>query len=81
MRIRIAVLSSCIAVCLLLGCESRQAKVNKLQGEYDRLSSQFQKDCASEYLRVPPTLSPKCDQEKKQQAEAWKRLQDERGKS
>jgi hypothetical protein len=64
----------------LSGCESHQAKVDALQKEYDRLSDQFRKDCNGEYLKVPPTLSPKCTEEKKQSAEAWKRLEDERTK-
>jgi hypothetical protein len=60
------------------GCEGHQAKVDALQKEYDRLGNQFQKDCSAEYFKVPPTLSPKCADEKKKTDEAYKRVQDER---
>jgi hypothetical protein len=62
------------------GCQSHQAKVDTLQKEYDRLGAQFQKDCSEEYLKVPPTLSDKCADEKKNQEDAWRRLQDEQAK-
>jgi hypothetical protein len=62
------------------GCQSHQAKVDALQKEYDRLGEQFQKDCSEEYLKVPPTLSEKCADEKKKTADAWRRLQDEQAK-
>jgi hypothetical protein len=62
------------------GCESHQAKIDALQQEYDRLGAQFQKDCSAEYYKVPPTLSPKCADEKKKTDDAYKRLQDERAK-
>lgn len=68
------------AVAFLAGCQSHQAKVDALQKEYDRLAAQFQKDCSEEYLKVPPTLSDKCADEKKKQEDAWKRLQDEQAK-
>ena len=64
----------------LAGCESHQAKIDALQQEYDRLGAQFQKDCSAEYYKVPPTLSPKCADEKKKTDDAYKRLQDERTK-
>jgi hypothetical protein len=64
----------------LAGCESHRAKVDALQQEYDRLGAQFQKDCSAEYYKVPPTLSPKCADEKKKTDDAYKRLQDERAK-
>ena len=64
----------------LAGCESHQAKIDALQQEYDRLGAQFQKDCSAEYYKVPPTLSPKCADEKKKTDDAYKRLQDERAK-
>lgn len=64
----------------LVGCESHQAKVDELQKEYDRLGEQFRRDCNAEYLRVPPTLSPKCNGENKQVQDAWNRLQAERAK-
>jgi hypothetical protein len=62
------------------GCESHQAKVDALQKEYDRLGAQFQKDCSAEYFEVPPTLSQKCADEKRQTEDAGKRLQAERAK-
>jgi hypothetical protein len=62
------------------GCEGHQAKVDALQKEYDRLGNQFQKDCSAEYFKVPPTLSPKCADEKKKTDEAYKRVQAERAK-
>jgi len=64
----------------LAGCESRQAKVDALQKEYDQLGKQFGKDCSAGYLKVPPTLSPKCADENKKMKEAWERLQAERSK-
>ena len=64
----------------LIGCESHQAKVDELQKEYDRLGEQFRRDCNEEYLKVPPTLSPKCNDENKQVEDAWNRLQAERAK-
>jgi hypothetical protein len=69
----------CAASLLVLaGCESHQAKVDRLQKEYDRLAAQFQADCSSEYYKVPPTLSSKCQGEKDQMDGAWKLLQKER---
>ena len=62
------------------GCESHQAKIDALQKEYDRLSEQMKKDCSAEYLKVPPTLSPKCTDENKKVTEAWNKLQAERNK-
>ena len=62
------------------GCKSHQAKVDELQKEYDRLGEQFQRDCNQELLKVPPTLSPKCEDENKQVQDAWSRLQAERAK-
>ena len=64
----------------VVGCENHQAKVDALQQEYDRLGAQFQKDCSAEYYKVPPTLSPKCADEKKKTDDAYKHLQDERAK-
>lgn len=64
----------------LSGCQSHQAKVDALQKEYDRLGDQFQRDCTAEYLKVPPTLSPKCADEKSKLEEAGRRLQAERAK-
>lgn len=76
---RFVALAAAVVV-FLPGCQSHQSKVDALQKEYDRLGAQFQKDCSDEYLKVPPTLSEKCTDEKKQTADAWKRLQDEQAK-
>jgi hypothetical protein len=63
-----------------IGCKSHQVRIDELQKEYDRLGSQFQRDCNEELLKVPPTLSPKCQDENKQVQDAWNRLQAERNK-
>ena len=70
------------AVLLLssIGCKSHQARIDELQREYDQLGSQFQRDCNEELLKVPPTLSPKCQDENKRVQDAWNRLQAERSK-
>jgi hypothetical protein len=68
------------SVLALAGCESHQSKVDALQKEYDRLGEQFRRDCNAEYLKVPPTLSPKCADENKHVEAAWNRLQAERAK-
>ena len=70
------------AVLLLIqtGCKSHQTKVDELQKAYDRLGEQFQRDCNQELLKVPPTLSPKCQDENKQVQDAWGRLQADRAK-
>jgi hypothetical protein len=65
---------------VFVGCQSHQAKVYALQKEYDRLGAQFQRDCTEEYLKVPPTLSPKCADDKSKLEDAGKRLQAERAK-
>ena len=62
------------------GCQSHEAKVADLQKQYDQLGAQFQKDCSAEYLKVPPTLSPKCSGELKQLDALSARLQSERAK-
>jgi hypothetical protein len=62
------------------GCEGQQAKVDALQKEYDRLGKQYRQDCSAELLKVPTTLSPKCDDENKKVGDAWNRLQAERVK-
>jgi cell division protein FtsL len=66
------------SVLILAGCESHQANVDGLQKEYNRLAAEFQKNCSAEYYKVPPNLSPKCQDEKKQMDDEWKRLQEER---
>ena len=70
------------AVLLLssIGCKSHQARIDELQKEYDQLGAQFQRDCNEELLKVPPTLSSKCQDENKKVHDAWNRLQAERSK-
>ena len=80
LKIALLIILSAASVLVLGGCESRQAKVDRLQKEYDRLAAQFQSDCSAEYYKVPPTLSSKCQGEKDQMDSAWKLLQKERGK-
>jgi len=73
---RNATLLSAIAVSVfaLNGCESRQARIDALQKEYDQLEAQFRKDCSAEYFKVPPTLSPRCVEEDKRTKEVFARL-------
>jgi hypothetical protein len=54
--------------------------VAELQKQYDQLNEQFGKDCSAEFLKVPPSLSPKCSDEDKKVKAAWDRLQAERAK-
>ncbi len=65
---------------LVTGCESHQAKVDRLQKEYQQESEQFGKDCSAEYLKVPPTLSPKCNDENTKMKQTWDQLLAERAK-
>lgn len=75
------VIIACLSVSVLFaGCESQQAKVDNLQKDYDAKVAQFKGDCSAEYLKIPPTLSPKCAEEDRQRSEAWKRLEAERAK-
>jgi hypothetical protein len=76
---KLFVLSTLFSVALA-GCESHQAKVDALQKEYDRLGKQYRQDCSAELLKLPTTLSPKCDDENKKVGDAWNRLQAERVK-
>lgn len=69
---------SAVLILALAGCKSHQEKVDALQKEYDQINQQFAKDCSAEYLKVPPTLSPKCVEENKKMKDAWDRLQAER---
>ncbi len=62
------------------GCRSHKAKVADLQKQYEQLSQQFTKDCSADYMKVPPTLSPKCNEENKKMKDVWHRLQAERTK-
>ncbi len=66
---------SAVLTFALAGCQSHQAKVDALQKEYDEAEAQFRKDCNEEFLKVPPTLSPKCADEDKKAKDAWNRLQ------
>lgn len=71
---------SAASVLVLGGCESHQAKVDRLQKEYQQESEQFGKDCSAEYLKVPPTLSPKCNDENTKMKQTWDQLQAERAR-
>jgi hypothetical protein len=75
---RTIALTMLAAVFGLSGCRSHQAKVADLQKQYDQLSDQFKKDCSADYLKVPPTLSPKCEAENKKMKDVWDQLQTER---
>lgn len=77
--IRFSALSA-VLILALSGCQNHQSKVDALQKEYDQLGAQFQKDCTAEYLKVPPTLSQKCADEKTKLEAVGKQLQDERAK-
>ena len=65
----------------LLGCQSHQARVDALQKKYDQLSQEFGKDCSAEYLKVPPTLSPKCKSENQKMKEVWDQLEAEHARN
>lgn len=71
---------SAVLTFALAGCQSHQAKVDALQKEYDEAEAQFRKDCNEEFLKVPPTLSPKCADEDKKAKDSWNRLQAARAK-
>ena len=71
---------SAASVLVLAGCQSHQAKVDRLQQEYDRLAAQFHQDCSAEYLKVPPAPSAKCTDEDNKVKAAWDQLQAERSK-
>jgi hypothetical protein len=79
MRRIVTLFSLTLSLCFM-GCESHQAKVDKLQQDYDRKARQFQMDCAGQYIDIPPHPTPKCQEEDKTQADAWKRLQEEKAK-
>ena len=62
---------SAASVLVLAGCESHQAKDrSSFRRNTTDLAAQFQQDCSAEYLKVPPTLSPKCHGRKQTK---WKR--------
>lgn len=64
----------------LSGCQSHQSKIDELTKEHDRIGNQFRAYCSAEYLKVPPTLSPKCAEESKKLDESWQRLKAEQAK-
>ena len=72
--------SMAILVFAFAGCRSHQARVDVLQKEYDQLGEQFQKDCSAEYLKVPPTLSPRCSDERDKLEAVGRQLRAERAK-
>lgn len=78
LKAALLVVLSASSVLVLAGCESHQAKVDRLQREYDALEAQFRKDCSDTYLQAQPTLSPKCKEEDQKTKDAWARLQAER---
>jgi outer membrane murein-binding lipoprotein Lpp len=78
LKAALLVILSASSVSVLAGCESHQAKVDRLQKEYDSLEAQFRKDCSDTYLQAQPTLSPKCKDEDQKTKDAWARLQAER---
>ena len=81
MRHAIIVAATAVTLTIaVLGCQSHHAKVDGLQKKYDQLSQQFGKDCSAEYLKVPPTLSPKCNGENQKMKEVWDQLQAERAR-
>jgi hypothetical protein len=60
----------------LAGCQSHDAKVADLQKEYDRLSKIYIQDCPGPGpTDIPKPPSAKCQDEDKQQREAYDRLQ------
>lgn len=81
LRKTLTVICTAALLSTVSACRNHQAKIDELQKEYDRLNQQFGKDCASELLRVPPTLDDKCSSEDKQVKAAWDRLQAERAKN
>jgi hypothetical protein len=60
----------------LAGCQSHDAKVADLQKEYDRLSRIYIQNCPGPGpTDIPKPQSAKCQDEDKQQREAYERLQ------
>lgn len=77
---RVASFTFVVIALLSTGCQNHETNVDDLQKDYDSKVAKFKTDCSEEYMKVPPTLSPKCADEDKQRSEAWKRLQAERAK-
>jgi hypothetical protein len=69
-----------VLVFSITSCQSRQARVDSLQKEYDAAEARFRKDCNAEFLKVRPTLDAKCVEEDRKTKDAWNRLQAERAK-
>jgi hypothetical protein len=80
LKIALFTILSAASVLVLTGCETHQTKIDRLQKEYQQESEQFGRDCSAEYLKVPPTLSPKCNDENTKMKQTWDQLQAERGK-
>ena len=60
----------------LAGCQNHDAKVADLQKEYDRLSKIYIQDCPGPGpTDIPKPQSTKCQDEDKQQREAYEKLQ------
>ena len=78
LKTALPIILSVASVLTLAGCESHQAKVDRLQKEYDALEAQFRKDCSDTYLQAQPTLSPKCKEEDQKTKDAWARIKAER---
>ena len=68
-------ISITVFVIALAGCQSRQAKIEDLQKEYDAAAQQFRADCTAETLNMPKQLSAKCADEQKRMNDAYQRLQ------
>lgn len=41
----VSLLSFAVLALALAGCESKQAKINRVEAEYDRINAQYRKDC------------------------------------
>jgi hypothetical protein len=77
--VRLVIVTTAVTFAFV-GCQSHKARVDALQKEYDQLANQFHQDCSAEYLKIPPTISEKCNQEDKNVKGAWNHLQAERAK-
>jgi hypothetical protein len=73
---RIFSFSLTTATFALAGCQSHEAKVADLQKEYDRLSKIYIQDCPGPGpTDIPKPQSAKCQDEDKQQRDAYEKLQ------